>query len=435
MQKKLCAVSGLAALLFAVAATLMLDSTAAAQASRVASAQVKKDILKNARPLHNDKVSAAGIKGRAASGLRTAIQAASVPGIDSLANWTDTFTADGFDGAGNPQSEWPFEMVGGPPEDGRTTVINMPVIPVTLELLDASNVVVLSQTVPNSMVNDVLRSPMFQPFIYTSGVGQFNDQMMRAQFADRMRSGYHVLLSPTVKTRRRLQVPFGSYHFALNDDGSCCLFVLVDANAFVTDLFPAGFPFDNSTVIGAAENAGDMRTRDMTTLLFNNVFLYQGNPNNCCIVGFHSYDLEPGIPANGNRERRYVMNYSSWVTSGLFLFGFEDITALGHEIAETFNDPFVDNATPWWLSIDGFFGPSLCQNNLESGDVVEVLTSNPTYPIAMNNRTYHPSNEALFSWFAFQSPSHARLGAYSFPDETTVPALSPGPLLPGCVTP
>jgi hypothetical protein len=106
------------------------------------------------------------------------------------------------------------------------------------------------------------------------------------------------------------------------------------------------------------------------------------------------------------------MDYSSWISNGLLLFGFEDVTALSHEIAETFDDPFVDNATPWWQSVDPFLGSGLCQDNLETADVVEVLTTN--------------------SVFAFQSPSHAHLGAYSFPDETTLTSLSPGPLLPGC---
>jgi hypothetical protein len=101
-------------------------------------------------------------------------------------------------------------------------------------------------------------------------------------------------------------------------------------------------------------------------------------------------------------------------------------------MSETYNDPFVDNQTPWWLSSDPIFG-DLCQDNLETGDVVEVLSGNPVYPVPMHNRTYHPQNEALFSWFAFESLSTARLKAYSFPDETTVMSLSPGPLLPGCV--
>jgi hypothetical protein len=102
-------------------------------------------------------------------------------------------------------------------------------------------------------------------------------------------------------------------------------------------------------------------------------------------------------------------------------------------MSELFADPFVNNATPWWLSIDPFTGAALCQNNLETGDVIEVLSSNPVASVPLHNRTYHPQNEALLQWFEFQSPSTAKLGAYSFPDETTVTSLSPGPLLPGCV--
>jgi hypothetical protein len=129
------------------------------------------------------------------------------------------------------------------------------------------------------------------------------------------------------------------------------------------------------------------------------------------------------------------MDYASWMTNGLFSFGFEDITAFSHEMAELFADPFVDNATPWWLSVDPALGFALCQNNLETGDVIEVLTGNAVFPVSMNGRTYHPSNEALLPWFAFESPSSAHLGAYSFPDETTLTTLSPPNLLPGCVTP
>jgi hypothetical protein len=38
---------------------------------------------------------------------------------------------------------------------------------------------------------------------------------------------------------------------------------------------------------------------------------------------------------------------------GLFGRGFQDITALSYEMSETFNDPFANNATPWWLSPSG----------------------------------------------------------------------------------
>ena len=144
----------------------------------------------------------------------------------------------------------------------------------------------------------------------------------------------------------------------------------------------------------------------------------------CCVLGFHTYDFEPGDANNGNLEKRYVLNYSSWISEGLFGGGFQDITALSHEVAETFNDPFVagdgvHNITPWWLSPNGN-----CQDNLEDGDVIEGLP-NGVFPAKMNGRLYHPQNEALLQWFEFKSPSDAFAGAYSYPDTTTLTTLSP----------
>jgi len=78
----------------------------------------------------------------------------------------------------------------------------------------------------------------------------------------------------------------------------------------------------------------------------------------------------------------------------LFGSAFVDVTAHSHEIAETYNDPFVasdgiHNITPWWLAPNG-----VRQNNLETGDVIEGLPS-ATFPITLGGFTYHPQNEAL----------------------------------------
>jgi len=376
--------------------------------------------------------SAGGIVGNGGSGGGNS--GSGVPGIDSLTNWTGSFTAPGYLPDGTPNSTWNFAMVGRPPERGDSTVINAPVIPVFVDLLGPDGRVLLTAD-PTGYVQPVVRSPMFQPFLYDSGFTQFNDAMFRAEFADRIKrhdDDWHTFLNPRVKKAQRMQIPYGSWYVALYSDGSYA-YALVDETAFVNDLYPPTYPFDDSTVIGAAELAGDMTTRDLTTLLFNNVYLYEGNPNNCCVLGFHSYDFEPGIPSNGNKPRLYVFDYSSWITPGFFYFGFEDITALSHEIAETFHDPFVNNLVPWWLSVDPLTGAGQCQPVLETGDVVEVLSSLPVYQIFINGMTYHPQNEATFNWFARQSPSKAINGAYSFPDETTLTELSPGPLLPGCV--
>jgi hypothetical protein len=196
---------------------------------------------------------------------------------------------------------------------------------------------------------------------------------------------------------------------------------------FVSDTFAnALFPptaTDTSTPIGAAENAGDITTQDMSTFLFPNVFLYVGTPDNCCILGFHTYDFEPANDKD-NTEKRYVLNYSSWISPGLFADpNLQDIPVLSHEIAESYNDPFVasdgvHDVTPWWLAPNGN-----CQNNLETGDVIENLP-NAGYPFTLNGYTYHPQNEALLPWFERQFPSSAIGGAYSYPDTTVLTALS-----------
>jgi hypothetical protein len=380
--------------------------------------------------------------GTTKGGVSTAAATSSLPGVDSVVTWSDQFMTPGFDTNGNPQSVWPYTMVGNPPESGDQTFISSPIVPVTVDLLGPDGKAAFTTHPGDSVIDNVLGSPEFQPFFYTSGIGQFNDQMLRAEFWDRIHrhgsdNGWHNSLVPRLKSGRRMRIPFltpaggPAWVVFVDSSGNPVLFA-VDETVFGNLLFPTTVPVDNTTPVGAAELAGDITTHDISTFMFNNVVLYDTSIDNCCVIGFHTYDFEPGDKKNGNRERRYVLNYSSWLSPGLFFFGFEDITAWSHELAETFNDPFGDNQTPWWLEVDPFAGFAICQNNLETGDVIEVLTSLPTYSIAMNGLTYHPQNEALFPWFAFESPSPAHLGAYSFPDETTLTALSPSNLLPGC---
>jgi hypothetical protein len=353
-----------------------------------------------------------------------------IPDIDSVVNFNNHFQAPGVDQNGNSQIIWYYNMVGTAPQHQGTTTFNAPIIPVTLDLrnADGSPRFVNGHPLissPAKFVQPTLDSPIFQDFTYSSSGDptQYTDAVQRAEFFNRAKADWHTMLNPSVKTARTMVLIRGSYQFALNADETCCAFVLVDANTFVNALFPSTFPFDNSTPIGAAENAGDITTKDISTFLFPNTYLYEGTPNNCCILGFHTYDFEPGISSNGDLERRYVLNYSSWISPGLFRGGFQDITAISHELSETFNDPFVasdgiHNITPWWLAPNGN-----CQDDLEVGDVIEGLPQG-VFPITMNGMTYHPQNEALLQWFEFEAPSSAIDGAYSYPNTNTLTALS-----------
>lgn len=338
-----------------------------------------------------------------------------IPSIDSIPNWNGQFFADGLDSNGNPNNHWYFNTVGNPPQLGGTTTINAPIVPVTLHLMLPDGSFIVHDVTPD--VGLTVNSPVFQNSTYTSSSvpTQFTDAVQRAEYFNRAKADWHTLLKPSVKTTRVMTIPADKYFVLPNKDGSIRL-VLIDADTFINLLFPT-VATDTSTIIGAAENAGEMTTKDITTVLFPDTVLYVGNPNNCCIGGFHTYDFEPGNVSNGNVEKRYVVNFSGYLQPGIFRQGTADVTPLSHEIAETFNDPFVTsdgihNITPWWVSANG-----QCQNDIETGDVIEGLPGQ-VYPITLNGTTYHPQNEALLQWFEFMPASDAFGGAYSYPDTT-----------------
>jgi hypothetical protein len=393
-----------------------------------------------------------GLASNGAGGVLGGRFSGSQLGIDSLPNFSSYFY---FPGAvpsyygDYPQFSWQYTMVGRSPvgtsghgdsDDGLVTRIRAPIVPVIIDLrnydgspryytrADGTQVRLILD--PTQYLPNVLASPIFTPASFSSSLRrtQYTDAVQKAEFANSAGPGWHTILQPVVMPARTIVLIRGTYSFNINAATGQLRYVLVNDGVFGSQLFPPTAD-DTSTVMGSAEHSGDVRTTDLATFLFANTFLFQGATGECCILGYHSYDLEPGDATNGWRERRYVMNYSSWISPGIFRgAGFEDVTALSHELAETFNDPFVNNATPIWVGPNG-----LCQNNLETGDVVEGLP-NATFPMTIGGFTYHPQNEALLQWFAGVTPSSALGGAYSYPDTSvlTSPAVS---LYSDCATP
>lgn len=359
-----------------------------------------------------------------------------ISGIDSIPNFNDHFFADGFDASGNPNRHWYTNTVGNPPEKGRTTIINAPLQAVNVELDDKDGKLrfiaghpLISPATP--YVTPVLNSPVFSNASYSSGATptQFSDAVQRAQYFNHMKPDWHTLLNPestapyTMHLRQAVNCPTGpnsagcNYVFALNGDGTCCAFILVNIGAFSNG-------FADAVITDIIGNV--VTTKDISSFLFPNTFLFGADTTQCCVLGFHTYFFEPG----SDPEKRWVVNYSSWITPGLFGANFQDITALSHEISETYNDPFVvsdgvHDLTPWWLAPNGN-----CQDDLETGDAIEGLPHS-TFPVLLNGFTYHPQNEALIQWFEFMSPSDALSGAYSFPDISILTSLS-APQKPFC---
>src|SRR5882724_3030661 len=274
---------GLATLLSAALTT----TTAFAQNAAIQSKKLPLSLLRKMSP-HAAHSNASFAKvGQAKKSLISTAATSGIPGIDSVVNWSDQFTAPGFDSNGNAQSVWPYTMVGNPPESGRTANITAPIVPVVLDLLAKDGTVAIFNGKPLSfgpgpdVLQAAVASPIFQPFIYTSGIGQINDQIMRAEFWNRLphshgsedfEDGWHTNLVPKVRTARRIQVPFGDWFF-FTDANNNPILAAVDANTFGNLLFPATAPVDNTTPIGAAELAGDITTRDISSFLFNDVVL------------------------------------------------------------------------------------------------------------------------------------------------------------------
>ena len=129
--------------------------------------------------------------------------------------------------------------------------------------------------------------------------------------------------------------------------------------------------------------------------LLHNFVEYQGNTNNCCILGYHS------ITPAGTQTYGLAMYDNSRAFKGS-----KDVSALAHEVGEWQNDPNTLNPTPSWGHIGQVSG---CQNNLEVGDPLSGTTIADT----VNGFTYHPQELAFFSWFYHQSPSLGVNGWFS----------------------
>jgi hypothetical protein len=342
-----------------------------------------------------------------------------LPGIDSLPNFTRSFTRLG--------QEWPFTMVGNDPSLGRRTDIPVRIIAVSLELQNAD--LVTTTTVPVQPFEErVLHSPNFQNANYSSGEDiQFADAIQRAEFFHSMKKSWHTQLTPArIVDHVTLKVPFTTSVPSVDAQGNP---INVDVPTYVTGPADDGSTFVllldqffNDAFFNAVVEqigANHFKTDAVNILLFPNTFIFSLDPASFPVLGFHTIVFDP----SANPLPIWVTIFASWISPGVFdpASGIQDVTTLSHEISEVFNNPFLINAVPAWQFPDL---PGTCQDNLEVGDPVEVLAQ-PTVPIRIGeghrNFVYHPQTEALLQWFEDAVPSDAIHGAYSYPDTKALP--------------
>lgn len=346
-----------------------------------------------------------------------------IDGLDSVATFSGAFINQAGPDLG---VSFPFTMMGNHPLAGGTTTIPAKMTTVNLRLLNADGS--LRFDVPFSFRDLFEDSPNFEESNYRSGRHiQYADAIHRAQFFHSMGEDWHTVLSPRFVNDVTFTIPrFVRVRFA---DGSVKIVqayrvgTAADGNHFVLllDLL-FNFLFTNQVVNDI--NAGNFTTNALNNVLLPNTFLFsinnQGQLAGCCVLGFHTFFNIP----NAVPQPRWITQFASWISPGLFSGGSQDVTAFSHETAEAFADPFVDNITSLWQFPGVPANAQVCQGNLEEGDPIEVL-SNVSVPIRLRERnevfTYHPQNIPLLQWFEMGPKSNAIDGAFSFPDETALP--------------
>jgi hypothetical protein len=307
--------------------------------------------------------------------------------------WSSSFT-DPTNG-----QTYGYTMVGTNPFTGSAqTTVPSAIIPFRLVFADGT-VMDGSTDVPQ-----LIASPIYGDYTYPlsgNDQTQYGDAIQRAQF-NKVGTSYHVRLgAPTVLATQTISVPANQGLALTNSRG--VLIGLLDESWFNGRL---------NNAINSLHVTPDV----IPLILTHNTYLYQGNPGNCCVLGYHG--ATSSVNGNGNQAvQTYV--YGSFMTPRSFAgfdqpgHGLGDIHAISHEVSELYDDPFVNNiVNPWLTPTAPQYG---CTAYLETGDpVVGYWFPLPNNPQPNANGVWHPEDEVFFSWFARQSPSIALGGRYTY---------------------
>jgi hypothetical protein len=315
----------------------------------------------------------------------------------TVSTWTGKFSRP----VQGKTNVYPYTMVGTNPWAGSAiTTVPSEIIPIALIFSNGRSLD------GGAKVASTIASPIFQPFASDVGFTQFGDAVYRTSFYDAVRAkspDWHVLLSaPAVFPTQTITVP-AENGFEFNGSSSGASIGLIDIKWFHQQL---------ERLIKTL----DIDPHTLPIFLTYNSFLFAQNPQQCCVIGFHSAVASPG-PGNTQNVNTYV--WASYSDPRIFGVPIEDITALSHEVAEWYTDPLIRNTVPAWVQPNS----GVCFSNLlEVGDVIQAHPS-LSFRIRLNGAEYHPQDVALFSWFTGQSPSIALDGRYSYRgDKLSAPA-------------
>jgi hypothetical protein len=304
----------------------------------------------------------------------------------ALPTWSGSFSYNG--------NNYPYTIMGTDPSKGSaTSIIKFGFIPLAIKFPDGT---VLDPTKPTqcggtqSALNITLQSPMFKAVNWTQGgtnVGttQYIDAFQRAEFWDSVSTvapNYHVLLSnPVVAPVQTMNAPPLLSHTAA---GSCGKYGTVDIYYYEVQL---------ELIL--------QRFKQINPGVFPYVITYdvfETETGQCCVLGYHTVSLNNVVYGTGAYNDQNIFGGANLFT---------DIVTISHEIGEAFNDPYINNNSPSWLSS---YAPQYgCNSTFEVGDPLAGLGE----PVALNGHTYYVQDMAFLPWFEKAGSSGSVNGWYS----------------------
>jgi hypothetical protein len=328
-----------------------------------------------------------------------------------LTTWNGSFIESSTD--------YLFTMVGKDPSLGaKTTTIRTLIVPVIFSFAD-TNVLDPTKKVcggTGSALKRTQASPIFHSFNFPTGptvVGktQYTDAFQRANFWSEVSTTspkYHVMISKGGRTPVfKVNVPSSE---GSTVSGPCARIGLVEINWFDSVVVPA-----------ILAKFTQIKPNVLPIFLNYNTFLYDTVSSNCCILGYH----------NAGATSQGIQTYAEATFNDPGIFsgggaGIQDVMALGHEVAEWMDDPFVNNAAPPWGELGQVSG---CQSDLEVGD---ALTGTVFTEIGSSHFTYHLQDLTFLPFFSRVTPSASANGWYSFIGtfKTSSAGCPPGGLAP-----
>jgi len=295
-----------------------------------------------------------------------------------------------------------YTMVGEDPAVGNSPNIPTIVVPIKIIFLDQGNAVF------DPTANDPTCSPAGKPLNLTLASPIFNSikikHLGKSQYNSLFQRGNYFHINPTysllLKPVTALPVQTVKIHGGQIFNVPCGKLGTFDIGVWDRLVRKSLIP----------DLKADITPTTFPIFLFYNVVLFDGQPNNCCILGYHSAFNNPSF---GQTFQTYS---TSGFDSSRAFNGTGDVSILSHESAEWLADPDGRNPTPPWGHIGQVSG---CQDNLEVGDpltgTVQVFT--------LHGFDYHLQDEAFTAWFYRLDPPGTYNKKFSLFGTFTSPAL------------